>query len=276
MAATKLPLVLSVAVLAAALSTSALRADDSLPPPPSADGSQSLDAGTLPPPPGADASAAPSSDSSSALPPPPSDSSSALPPPPSSGDNSSSALPPPPSSGDNGSSALPPPPSSGDNGSSALPPPPSSGDNGSSTLPPPPGAGAAAAPSDSGAALPPPPGAGSGNGGSLPPPPVDTTAPASTSGSGSGKPTHYRVHRGDSLWRIAGKRKIYANSFEWPLLFIANRDQLQDPDLINPGQVLKVRRDNGSDAVSEAIQKAKDTPRFAPHTGPREKLPIDY
>lgn len=38
----------------------------------------------------------------------------------------------------------------------------------------------------------------------------------------------------DCLWRIA--LKVYNNARLWPLIYIANKDQIKDPDLIFPGQ----------------------------------------
>jgi len=38
----------------------------------------------------------------------------------------------------------------------------------------------------------------------------------------------------DCLWRIAGK--VYKNERLWPLIYVANKDQIKDPDLIFPGQ----------------------------------------
>jgi DNA repair exonuclease SbcCD ATPase subunit len=50
----------------------------------------------------------------------------------------------------------------------------------------------------------------------------------------------YTVVRGDHLWGIAGKKEHFGNSFAWPVLYKANRDQIKDPDLIYPKQVFKV------------------------------------
>jgi nucleoid-associated protein YgaU len=52
----------------------------------------------------------------------------------------------------------------------------------------------------------------------------------------------YTVVRGDYLWRISGMNDIYAAPKFWPLIFDANRDQIQDPDLIYPGQNLSIPR----------------------------------
>jgi hypothetical protein len=38
----------------------------------------------------------------------------------------------------------------------------------------------------------------------------------------------------DCLWRIA--HTVYRNARLWPLIYVSNRDQIKDPDLIFPGQ----------------------------------------
>jgi nucleoid-associated protein YgaU len=55
-------------------------------------------------------------------------------------------------------------------------------------------------------------------------------------------PGNYQVQRGDYLWRIAGMDKIYQGSKFWPLIYDANRSQIQNPDLIYPGQNLTIPR----------------------------------
>jgi len=54
--------------------------------------------------------------------------------------------------------------------------------------------------------------------------------------------TWYSVVRGDCLWRIAGKDKVYDDPFQWTRLYSANREQIKDPDLIYPDQRLTVPR----------------------------------
>ncbi|MCX7984701.1 MAG: LysM peptidoglycan-binding domain-containing protein [Bacteroidetes bacterium] len=44
----------------------------------------------------------------------------------------------------------------------------------------------------------------------------------------------------DCLWNIAKKPKIYDNPFLWPKIWQGNRDQIKNPDIIHPGQVLKI------------------------------------
>ena len=59
-------------------------------------------------------------------------------------------------------------------------------------------------------------------------------APPATTGAA----TTYTVVSGDSLSKIA--KRQYGDAQKWPVIFEANRDTIKDPDLIHPGQVLKI------------------------------------
>jgi nucleoid-associated protein YgaU len=48
----------------------------------------------------------------------------------------------------------------------------------------------------------------------------------------------YTVVAGDSLSKIA--KRHYGDANRWQKIFDANRDQIKDPDLIKPGQKLKI------------------------------------
>lgn len=52
-----------------------------------------------------------------------------------------------------------------------------------------------------------------------------------------GEPSSYTVAKGDSLWKITAKG---GNPFLWPLIWKANRDQVIDPDWIEPGLELSI------------------------------------
>lgn len=52
------------------------------------------------------------------------------------------------------------------------------------------------------------------------------------------QPLEYKVMPGDTLTKIA--RLFYGNPSEYTKIFDANRDQLDDPNEIKPGQVLKI------------------------------------
>jgi len=46
--------------------------------------------------------------------------------------------------------------------------------------------------------------------------------------------------RRDCLWRIAEYDFIYNDPWKWPAIWKANKEQIVDPDLIYPGQILKI------------------------------------
>ena len=86
----------------------------------------------------------------------------------------------------------------------------------------------------------------------------------------------YVVRKGDSLWEISGDPAILGDNFSWPLLFKSNRDQIIDPDLIEPAQDLTWKEGYTKDEVGDAVNKAKETPPFVPHNKPRKQLPLKY
>lgn len=59
---------------------------------------------------------------------------------------------------------------------------------------------------------------------------------------------NYTVQKGDTLSHIAQAQ--YGKASQWQRIFDANRDQLDDPDRIQPGQVLRIpaaaREDDGT------------------------------
>ena len=68
-----------------------------------------------------------------------------------------------------------------------------------------------------------------------------STAPsrqgAANAGAASGTKT-YVVVKGDSLSKIA--QRFYGDAQDWKRIYEANRDQIDDPDLIHPGQELRI------------------------------------
>ncbi len=62
------------------------------------------------------------------------------------------------------------------------------------------------------------------------------TSTEAIAGSAAGEQT-YTVEKGDNLSKIA---KHFYGRQDWKRIFDANRDQLSDPDRIQPGQVLKI------------------------------------
>ncbi len=86
----------------------------------------------------------------------------------------------------------------------------------------------------------------------------------------------YIVQPGDTLWEISSMAQIQGDNFRWPLLFKANRDQIADPDLIEPKQDLTWKENYTLQEVEDAVGKAKDTPAYVPHASPRKQLPLKY
>jgi nucleoid-associated protein YgaU len=86
----------------------------------------------------------------------------------------------------------------------------------------------------------------------------------------------YIVVKGDTLWGISSKGSIYSDPFQWPMIFKTNRDQIQDPDLIYPKQEFGIHKDVSKDEQTKARKDASGTPKYVPHTKPRETLPVDY
>jgi nucleoid-associated protein YgaU len=50
----------------------------------------------------------------------------------------------------------------------------------------------------------------------------------------------YEVMKGDHLWGIASKPETYEDPYMWPRIYRANREQISDPDMIYPKQMLMV------------------------------------
>jgi nucleoid-associated protein YgaU len=72
----------------------------------------------------------------------------------------------------------------------------------------------------------------SGSSSTAPPP----SQPADTAAAALGRT--YTVQAGDSLSKIA--KREYGDASQWKKIHEANRDLIKDPDLIHPGQTLKL------------------------------------
>lgn len=87
--------------------------------------------------------------------------------------------------------------------------------------------------------------------------PAQAEEAASGSSQSSGAADSYQVMSGDNLWNISAKGDVYANPYQWPLIYKANRSQIKDADLIYPGQTLDIDRNASSSDVDAAIEHAK-------------------
>lgn len=58
-----------------------------------------------------------------------------------------------------------------------------------------------------------------------------------------GLPKSHTVVEGEFLRKISSYEKIYADEMKWPRIYRANKDRIEDPNLIYPGWELKIPRD---------------------------------
>lgn len=80
-----------------------------------------------------------------------------------------------------------------------------------------------------------------------------TTAPAASDATASGEPKTIQqaplaqsdgsviIRRGDTLWQIS--RRVYGQGVRYTTIYLANANQINNPDLIEPGQIFTVPRD---------------------------------
>ena len=73
----------------------------------------------------------------------------------------------------------------------------------------------------------------------------------------SGLPTQYMVEPHDTLSGISGQEQIYGDWKLWPIIYNANTNQIDDPDLIHPGQNLGIPRDYTQEQEYGARQRAQ-------------------
>jgi nucleoid-associated protein YgaU len=73
------------------------------------------------------------------------------------------------------------------------------------------------------------------------------------------------IRRGDTLWRIS--RRVYGRGTRYSTIYLANQDQIRNPDLIWPGQVFKVpetsRQGEQADMTGLGDQAVKIVPYSA-------------
>ncbi len=106
---------------------------------------------------------------------------------------------------------------------------------------------------------------------------TDDSGSDSSASSGSTGPapiSRYIVQSGDHLWGISAQAQVYGDSYQWPLLYKRNRDDIYDPDLIYPGQVLHIDREASEQQIQLAIDHAKTRGAWA--LGVIEKSDIGY
>ena len=102
------------------------------------------------------------------------------------------------------------------------------------------------------------------------------SASAGSSGAkgAAGSVSSYSVVHGDNLWNISGKDEVYADPYQWPLIYKTNRDKIKYSDLIHPGQVLDIDQNASASEIDAAVNHAKT--RGAWSLGDTEQSDRDY
>src|SRR3972149_2565956 len=90
-----------------------------------------------------------------------------------------------------------------------------------------------------------------------------------------GKASH-EVVKGPCLWNIAKNKDVYENPFMWPLIYKANHDKINDPDMIYPKQVLSIPREFSSDDKDKATHHAKHRGEWSLHDGAEKYWETGY
>ena len=70
-----------------------------------------------------------------------------------------------------------------------------------------------------------------------------STSPVSRPESENARAATYTVKQGDTLSAIA--KREYGDAGKWKQIYEANREQIDDPDLIHPGQELRIPGETG-------------------------------
>ncbi len=104
--------------------------------------------------------------------------------------------------------------------------------------------------------------------------PVVETPPPPTPEPEPEELTSWTVSSGENLWGISALEEVYNIPEKWPLIYKSNLDQIEDPDLIFPGQVLDIPRDYSQGEMDAAIEHARTRGAWA--VGPIEASDLEY
>ncbi len=70
----------------------------------------------------------------------------------------------------------------------------------------------------------------------------------------------YVVRKGDCLWKIAARKNVFGDPWQWPLLFLRNRALVPDPNRVEVGQRLEVPQRVPAGAMDQALAFARAFP----------------
>lgn len=88
-------------------------------------------------------------------------------------------------------------------------------------------------------------------------------------------PVTHTVSKGECLWWISEYKHVYNDPFMWPLIFKANRTQINNPDLIYPGQQFDIPRYGFDLEEVKAVRKKAGASWKALEPGQDAILPAD-
>ncbi|MCJ8508178.1 LysM peptidoglycan-binding domain-containing protein [Rhizobium lemnae] len=63
------------------------------------------------------------------------------------------------------------------------------------------------------------------------------------------------IRRGDTLWQIS--RRVYGQGVRYTTIYLANQDQIANPDLIQPGQIFGVPKDAMPETEAEKLHRQR-------------------
>jgi nucleoid-associated protein YgaU len=64
--------------------------------------------------------------------------------------------------------------------------------------------------------------------------------PETTGGEATASARRWNVRPGESLWQISSRGDVYGDGTKWRKIYEQNRGSIRDPDLIYPGQELRI------------------------------------
>ena len=70
--------------------------------------------------------------------------------------------------------------------------------------------------------------------------------------------SRHTVKRGETFPQIAAQPEVYGDASLWPLIYKANRDQISNPAVLWPGQVLRIPRNADKNEINEARRFAAE------------------
>ena len=88
-------------------------------------------------------------------------------------------------------------------------------------------------------------------------------------------PVTHTVTKGECLWWISEYKHVYNDPFMWPMIFKANRDKINNPDLIYPGQQFDVPRYGFDLEQVKASRKEAGAPWKALEPGQDAMIPAE-